>query len=152
MLLGQLAEADIKKFVKEGSLSLSVDGKDISLSSEEVEVIKIEKDGYAVESNGGVTVALTTLLTDDLIDEGFAREIVNKIQNMRKSSGFEVTDIISVKVQSTERVSLAAKKYDAFIKKETLAQSVEFSQSKTPEGATEWNINGEKTSIALAKI
>ncbi|MCH9024197.1 MAG: hypothetical protein IH931_02605 [candidate division Zixibacteria bacterium] len=133
-------------------MTLSIGGNDISLLADDVEVIKNEKDGYAVESNGGLTVALTTSLTDDLIDEGFAREIVNKIQNMRKSSGFEVTDIISVKVQSTERVSLAAKKYDAFIKKETLAQSVEFSQSETPEGATEWNINGEKTSIALSKI
>ena len=133
-------------------MTLSVEGNDISLSSDDVEVIKNEKEGFAVESNGGVTVALTTSLTDDLIDEGFARELVNKIQNMRKSSGYEVTDFISVKLQSTDKVGQAAKKHSEFIKKETLAESFEFSQSETPDGATEWNINGEKTLIALTKI
>ena len=151
-MLSQLTETDVKKFVKDGSLKLSIDGKDISLSSDEVEVIKNEKDGFAVESNGGLTVALTTLLTADLIDEGFARELVNKIQNMRKSSGYEVTDFISVRVKSTDKIGQAAKKHSEFIKKETLAESFEFSESETPDGATEWNINGEKTLIALAKV
>ncbi|MCH7948663.1 MAG: isoleucine--tRNA ligase, partial [candidate division Zixibacteria bacterium] len=151
-MLSQLTETDVKKFVKDGSLKLSIDGKDISLSSDEVEVIKNEKDGFAVESNGGLTVALTTLLTADLIDEGFARELVNKIQNMRKSSGYEVTDFISVRIKSTDKIGQAAKKHSEFIKKETLAESFQFSESETPDGATEWNINGEKTLIALAKV
>ena len=151
-MLGRLTETDIKKFVKNGSLKLSIDGKDIYLSSDEVEVIKNEKEGFAVESNGGVTVALTTSLTAELIDEGFARELVNKIQNMRKSSGYEVTDFISVRVKSTDKIGQAAKKHREFIKKETLAESFEFSESETPDGATEWNINGEKTLIALARV
>jgi len=150
--LAKLCEEDIKKFVKDDSITLSVDGTNVTLAKDDIEVFKNERDGFAVESDGGVTVALTTTLTDELIDEGFAREIVNKIQNMRKSSGFEVTDFISVRVYASEKLSQAAKKHGEFIRKETLAKSLEFADFDKPEGATEWNINGEKTTIALVKV
>ena len=151
-LLEQLDENQIKKFVGDERLKLDFDGRSITLASDDVLVLKHEKEGYAVESEAGVTVALTTALTDDLIDEGFAREMVNKIQNMRKSSGFEVTDHISIKVRSTERLKHAAKKHDDFIRKETLAQRLEFVENDNLTGATEWDINGERTEIAVAKV
>ncbi len=78
--------------------------------------------------------------------------MVNKIQNMRKTSGFEVTDHISIKVRSTNRLISAAKKHDEFIRKETLAKNLEFVDNDNLTGATEWDINGEKTEIALVKV
>jgi len=151
-LLEQTGEKEIKKFVQDGTLKLDLDGRSITLGSDDVLISKNEKDGYAIESEAGVTIALTTNLTDDLIDEGFAREMVNKIQNMRKSSGFEVTDHISIKVRSTARLKQAAKKHNDFIRKETLAEKLEFIDTDQLEGATQWDINGEKTDIALAKV
>ncbi len=151
-LLEQIGENELKKIAQHGTLKLDLDGYNITLGSEDILISKIEKEGYAVESEAGLTVALTTALTDDLIDEGFAREMINKIQNMRKSSGFEVTDHISIKVRATARLKQAAKRHDDFIRKETLAQNLEFVDNDKLTGATEWDINGEKTEIALAKV
>ncbi len=151
-LLEQVGEKGIKKFVQDGTLKLDLDGRIITLGSDDLLISKNEKEGYAVESDAGVTVALTTVLTEDLIDEGFAREMVNKIQNMRKSSGFEVTDHISIKVRSTDRLKQAAKKHQDFIRKETLAKNLEYVENDKLTGATEWDINGEKTEIALEKV
>jgi isoleucyl-tRNA synthetase len=151
-LLEQMGEKEIKELISRETLKLDLDGRSVTLAAEDVLVGKNEKEGYAVESEAAVTVALTTALTDELIDEGFAREMVNKIQNMRKSSGFEVTDHISIKVRSTDRLKLAAKKHDEFIRKETLAKNLEFVENDKLAGATEWDINGEKTAIALARV
>jgi len=150
--LEKVGEPDLKKFVSKDRLKLDLDSRDVTLVGDDVLISKNEKEGYAVESESGVSVALTTELTAELMDEGFAREMVNKIQNMRKSSGFEVTDHISIRVRSTARLKLAAKKHDAFIRKETLAKNLEFVDNDNLSGATEWDINGEKTEIAVAKV
>lgn len=151
-LLEQMGEKEIKELIKSETLKLDLGTNIITLGTDDVLVTKTEKEGYAVESESGVTVALTTTLTNDLIDEGFAREMVNKIQNMRKSSGFEVTDHISIRVRSTNRLKSAAQKHDEFIRKETLAKNLEFVDNDNLTGATQWDINGEKTEIALAKV
>jgi len=96
--------------------------------------------------------ALLTELSEDLLDEGFAREMVNKIQNMRKSSGFEVTDFIIVRINSTERLTSAATRYDEFIRRETLSNKIEYLEKDSLENFTEWNINGEKTAISVTKV
>jgi isoleucyl-tRNA synthetase len=80
--------------------------------------------------------------------------MVNKIQNMRKTSGFDVSDHITVRVASSPRLRAAAMKHESFIRKETLAHSLEFmdgADSVSLPGGTEWNINGEKAAIAVAK-
>ncbi|MFQ6009269.1 MAG: DUF5915 domain-containing protein, partial [Candidatus Zixiibacteriota bacterium] len=141
----------VREFAKSKKLSFLLEGKQVTLTDEEIDIIKAEREGYAVESDGPITVAIATELTDDLIDEGFAREMVNKIQNMRKSCGFEVTDYITVKVSSTERLKSAAMKYDQFIRHETLANKIEFTDRVPVDGAREWNINGQKAAIAVAK-
>ena len=78
--------------------------------------------------------------------------MVNKIQNMRKSSGLEVTDRIEVRVRSSERLKSAAGRYEEFIKTETLARKLEFTDTAAPQGSVEWNINGEKAMITVAKV
>ncbi|HUV29584.1 MAG TPA: isoleucine--tRNA ligase [Acidobacteriota bacterium] len=155
--VGRMVEAlnssDVQRFVQARELKLQLDGgRTVMLKPDEVEVNRNEREGYAVESDGHVTVALATELSEDLVDEGFAREIVNKIQNMRKTSGFEVTDRIRVRVNSTRRLNTAASRYDEFIRRETLAQEMEVTEKDELDGGTEWNVNGEKAVISVEKV
>jgi isoleucyl-tRNA synthetase len=147
-----LDSAGIREFVKAGKIAVDSSGPPLTLTTEDVEITATQKDGFAVESDGPLSVAIVTALTPELIDEGFAREMVNKIQNMRKTSGFDVTDRISVRVTSSDRLKSAARRYEEFIKTETLAQKLEFTDTPAPNGSTEWNINGEKASIAVARV
>ena len=97
-------------------------------------------------------MVLTTELTGELIDEGFARELVSKIQNMRKATGLEVTDHIRITLHSSERVEQAARAYDEFIRRETLAEKLLFVDKPETEDTKEWDINGERTIISVAKV
>ncbi|MFQ5500549.1 MAG: class I tRNA ligase family protein, partial [Candidatus Zixiibacteriota bacterium] len=150
--LAQMDSSAIQVCQSSGKWEIAADGKSFELSGEDVDVSRIENDGYAVESTGAVTIVLVTSLTNELVDEGFAREIVNKIQNMRKTSGFDVTDTITVRVATSKRLQSAATRYDEFIRRETLATSIEFIDISSLPEATEWNINGEKTAIALSRV
>ena len=144
-----LDSAVVKKFEDEKILSLNINGETIELNTEEVDIIKTEIDNYAVESEGQLTVALETALTDELLAEGFAREVVNKVQNMRKTNGFDVTDRILINLQSSKKLVDALGSYHDFIKNETLADSLEFAD--TVANGTEWNINGEVAYIEVLK-
>ena len=150
--LEKLDSETVRQYFELNRISLNLDGQEISLEGDEIEIVKDEKKGFAVESDGPLTIALETELTEDLIAEGFAREIVNKIQNMRKNSGFEVTDHINVKVSSSDRLKSAASRYDEFIRSETLAHNIEFTDRKSLDNGKEWNINGEKAAIAVIKV
>jgi isoleucyl-tRNA synthetase len=150
--LASLDEAALRKFASSGSLSLPLDSGKVELSEEDVQIVRTENEGFAVENENQLTVALVTKLTDDLIDEGFAREVVNKVQNMRKSSGFEVTDHITVSLSATDRLVKAAKRFDEFIRKETLAERIDVVLKEALMDSTEWNINGEPAAIAVTRV
>ena len=131
---------------------LAIDGEDINLSTDDLIIEKVEKDGFAVESAAGITVALMTEIDDNLRDEGFAREVVNKVQNMRKASGFEVTDRIEILVETTDPLVSALQKYSATICDETLADKIDLVKSIPPENdGKNWNINGVKADIAVIR-
>ncbi len=149
--VGGLDSQAIKDFTRTKEVEFVNNGQKLVLTEDVVQIDRNEQEGFAVESNGSLTVALVTEITDELRDEGFAREIVNKIQNMRKKSGFEVTDQIRVKVKPTDRLKQAALRHEDFIRQETLAASIEFTDGDSIDGGTEWNINGENTTIAVAK-
>ena len=144
----------VREFVRTGSLNIKLGNYDpVELTAEDVDVIRNEKEGYAVESDGQVTVAIRTDLSEELLDEGFAREVVNKIQNMRKTSGLEVTDRIRVTISSSERLEVATTRYRTFIQDETLAQEFDFRREKIcGNNATQWSINGEPATIEVVKI
>jgi isoleucyl-tRNA synthetase len=150
-IVAELDSEAVKDFSKSRQLEVAFDDRKVVLSDQEVEVVRLEKEGFAVESDGALSVALMTDLSEELIQEGFARELVNKIQNMRKSSGLQVTDRIRVTLDSSERVKEAAQRHDEFIRSETLAEVLEFA-GIDPTDAREWNINGEKTSISVVKV
>ncbi len=141
----------IKEFAHSKRIMFDIDSEKIELTDDDVEVIRNEIEGFAVESDATISIALDINLTEDLLDEGFAREIVNKIQNMRKSSGFDVTDKIRINIHSSERLVKAVKKPEDFICRETLAIKLEYQNQDTFDGSTSWNINGEKAALAVIK-
>jgi isoleucyl-tRNA synthetase len=147
-----LTQDDLRNFVSTGEIEIPIADSMIKLSAEELEVQKIEKEGVAVESDGGITVSLNTTIDDGLRDEGFAREMINKIQNMRKSAGFEVTDRINILVSTIDPLQSAVQRYGEFICHETLADKIELIEKMPPDkGGTNWNINGIKADIAVIR-
>ncbi|HMD13874.1 MAG TPA: DUF5915 domain-containing protein, partial [Bacteroidota bacterium] len=112
---------EITLLEKVGQLTIAVNGADVMIMKEDVEILHQDIKGWIVESDGTLTVALDTELTPALIDEGFAREFVNRVQNMRKDAGFEVTDRIRIHYSSDKKLSDALKAMTAYVKLETLA-------------------------------
>ncbi|NOY88222.1 MAG: isoleucine--tRNA ligase [FCB group bacterium] len=146
-----LDSAKIKEFAQTKILVFDIDSQKINLTDEDITVVKQEKESFAVESESQLSIALDTQLDESLLDEGFAREMVNKVQNMRKKSGFDVTDHIDIKIKATKRLTAAAKKHKDFICRETLASDLTFVNKEQGESFQEWDINGEKTLIAIKK-
>jgi isoleucyl-tRNA synthetase len=118
--VGKLNQEDIQKIEREGEISLEIENKSIILQLEEVEIASQDIEGWFVASSGGLTVALDITINDALRKEGIARELVNRIQNLRKESGFEVTDKIDVKVLKDGFVEKAIESNINYIKAETL--------------------------------
>lgn len=116
---------DIKKIEQNGVLPLEINGKNITLDIADVEITSKDIEGWLVASEGGLTVALDVTITEDLRKEGIARELVNRIQNLRKDSGFEVTDRIDVKFQNDVQIADAISSNETYIKTETLADELE---------------------------
>jgi isoleucyl-tRNA synthetase len=144
---------EIKRFQADHICVFETDGRRIELAEEDVEIVREERAGFAVESDGTLVIAIDTTLTPELIDEGFARELVNKVQNMRKTSGFEVTDKIRIKLFADEPLAGAAGRFERYICAETLAVSLERAGLGQSEGnAVEWSINGEKAAIAVKRL
>ena len=147
--LAELPSSAKKTLDTDGKLVLSLSGGDIELAVEDVLIDTKQKEGVFTVSDKGVTVALDTLLTDELIEEGFVKELVSKIQTMRKDSGFNVTDRINVAITGNAKVYDIAKKNEAAISSVVLSDSI--SDTELANGK-EWDINGENVTIAVAKV
>ena len=132
------------------NLEFDVAGTAVSLSKEDLLIEMSQKEGYMSEADNTFTVVLDCNLTDELIEEGFAAEIISKIQTMRKDSGFEVMDHIKVGVAGNEKIAaIAAKNKDA-ISEKVLADSLD--TDATYANAKEWNVNGEKVTISVERV
>ena len=127
---------------EKGAITFEDAGETISLAKDDLLIESAKTPGYESAADYGITVVIDTNLTEELIEEGFVREIVSKIQTMRKDSGFEVMDHINIYVSDNDRVEAIAEKNKDSIKRETLG--IELVIGKTPENAKEWDINGEK--------
>ncbi len=118
-----LTQEEIRAYQSGGTLLLDVDGTAVTLERGDVEIIAEDVEGWLVSSEGGITVALNTAMTPELRSEGIAREFVNRVQNLRKDSGFDVTDRIGIFVTSESREILdAVRAHSGFIQQETLAE------------------------------
>jgi isoleucyl-tRNA synthetase len=146
-----LSEEDLNRFKKEKRLKLELEGEMLLVEAEDLEIAEKEKEGFVVESENEYKVALFSTMTEELRDEGFARELVNKIQNMRKSAGFEVMDRIKADIKTTPRLYKAIEAFDQYIKSETLAEKITKSGDKG-EFSKEWDINGEMAQISVARM
>lgn len=119
-----LSSNEIQTFEKNGQLSIEVNGKSIILEQTDVEISSQDIEGWLVANQGSLTVALDVTITDSLREEGIARELVNRIQNLRKDSGFEVTDTIDVYLLHNQKMQRAIKNNLDYIKQETLTHSL----------------------------
>ncbi len=119
--IGQMDQEDIATLEKTGAYILDLEDEQVELRLEDFEIQTEDIPGWLVASNGEVTVALDVSLTDELLAEGMARELVNRIQNIRKSQGLEVTDRIQVKIQKDEAVLPAYDRFSDYVKQEVLA-------------------------------
>ncbi|WMI67100.1 isoleucine--tRNA ligase [Aestuariibaculum sp. YM273] len=124
-LVNNFTADDIKKIEQNGILDVDINGKSITLERGDVEITSQDIEGWLVANEGALTVALDVAITDDLRKEGIARELINRIQNLRKDSGFELTDRIDVILQNDEQVANAVGANMAYIKAETLANELE---------------------------
>ena len=142
-----LDRKQIQTLSQGGKVHMDLGAIAIDLEAEDVQIERKVKEGLAAGNVGDLTVALDTTLNEELLIEGLARELVNKINTMRREMGFEVTDRIKVKMQTTERVARCFAQHQDYILKEILAVDVRF---EACEGVA-WDLNGEQTVIAIEK-
>jgi len=116
---------DIKHIEQKGNLDVEINGKSVTLQLDDVEITSQDIEGWLVANEGALTVALDVTITDDLRQEGIARELVNRIQNLRKDSGFNVTDRIDVLLQKDDNIVSAVNTNIEYIKTETLTEELE---------------------------
>jgi len=147
MSIQNWSQEEISQFEKSDSIDLSINGNSYALTSEDIEIVSEDIPGWQVVTEGGITVALDLTLTESLKAEGTARELVNRIQNLRKSKEFNVTDHIHVQLQTAGGIEDAIDKFGAYIKQETLAKSISLSEVEVGE-PVEW-MHGETVGIDL---
>lgn len=146
----QFGSDEIASIEKNGGIEIDLLGEKQVISKEDVEITSQDIEGWLVASGNGLTVALDVNLNDELIHEGIARELINRIQNLRKDSGFEVTDQVEVKMQSNPKIETAVKENLAYIKNETLTSSLTF-ETNMNDG-TEIEFDNIKTVLKIKKI
>ena len=132
-----------------GAIHLEVDGTEVVLGEEDLLIETAQTEGCVSEANGEVSVVLDTNLTPELIEEGLVRELVSKIQTMRKEAGFEVMDKITVSAMGNDKIDAILKKYESEIRDEVLAVKVEY--GIVSGYSKEWSINGETVTLGVEK-
>ena len=141
---------EISEIERKGQYILALASGDVELTPEDVEIITEDMPGWLVANEGKLTVALDITVTDALLREGIARELVNRIQNIRKSNGYEIVDKISVEIEGREEINDAVKEYSGYIASQTLANSVELVLDLAD--ATELEFDEYVVKIAIKKL
>ena len=142
--------AAMKELRGNGVLKLDINGNDVELTEEDLLIETAQTEGYVSESDGDTSVVLDTNLTPELIEEGFVREIISKIQTMRKEAGFEVMDKIKVYAHGNDKIQEVMKAHEDEIKSEVLAD--EMVLGETDGYVKEWNINKETVTMGVKKL
>jgi len=143
--------AVVDAFAAGQTVSFELDGTEVTLNEGDVLTEPMQKPGFMAQQDRGVTVVLDTNLTDALIAEGFVRELISKVQNMRKDAGFEVTDRIQVRCVCGDRLAAAMEQGREMILRGVLANSLELAAPEADWVTREWDINGEKATVAIRK-
>ena len=149
-----LTQSEIAEFEKLGTRNLELDGEVYKITVDDVEIISEDIPGWLVANEGRLTVALDITVTEELLHEGIAREFVNRIQNIRKDSGFEVTDKIKVVIEDLPFISVAVKKHSDYIASQTLALEISLAPSDemaSPD-AKEIDIEEQMVKVLVEKV
>ena len=141
---GHAAKAELEST---GKLKLSLKSGEVELAPEDVDITMSQTEGFATQRYGNVTIALETTLSQELIEEGFVREIISKLQTMRKENGFEVVDHIAVYAAGNDKLTDIMSRNEDILKKVVLADSITY--GNTDGFVKEWNINGEDITLAI---
>ena len=148
--IGKFEQADIKELESTGVYTLPIDGADLDISTDDVLISSQDIPGLLVANNKGITVALDITMNEALIEEGIARELVNRIQNIRKDSGLEITDRIQLSITKHDKINAAISANKKYICDETLADELLICEGK-PKNAVAVEFDEIKTYIALTK-
>jgi isoleucyl-tRNA synthetase len=146
-----MTQDEIVSFESNGRFETELNGVPVVLESQDLTTATKDIEGWLVESGPGLTVALDTTLTSDLIDEGFAREFVNRVQNMRKDAGYEVTDRIRVEFKADRRLQEAIEHLSDYVRSETMALTLESAGLET-EHFSKHEIDGQSCEIAIVRV
>ena len=139
----------LRELDEKGALTFTVGENEIVLAPEDLLIGTVQKEGFQAESDNGITVVLDTNLTPELIEEGFVRELVSKIQTMRKDAGFEVMDTIKIYVSGNEKIEAIFNANKESVCGDVLATDIIASEGGS--FAKEWDINGEKVTLGVEK-
>ncbi len=148
----EFGKEDIVKIERGDEVKIDINGEELSIKPEDVEIVSSEIEGWLVENEEGVTVALDTELDENLISEGLAREFVNRVQNMRKDSGFEVTDKIKIEFNGSGKLVDAVSAFKDYVSNETLAEELNRKDSVNGEAGQNWEIGEYSCSIRITKV
>lgn len=147
----EMTSKEISSLQKNGTFTLTVAGAEVTIAKEDVDIIHEELKGWLVESDGTMTVALDTEITQELRNEGFAREFVNRVQNMRKDAGFDITDRIAIVYTASEALAPALESMKAYVMRETLAVGMEIGEVAGADVSGD-DVNGEQCSVSISRV
>jgi len=146
-----MSQDEIMRFEQEGSFELTAAGEKYRLELADVEIISEDIPGWLVANEGKLTVALDIMVTEELRNEGIAREFINRIQNLRKESGFEVTDKITVLIEDHDMIREAVEMHAGYIGAQTLATEVRVATSLNGDNAREIEIDELPVRVVIKK-
>lgn len=150
-IISRFSDKELDALEETGSENLFFGGKEYRVTGEHLEILHEARAGLAVTADQGLTVGIDTVLTDDLVNEGLARELVNRVQNMRKSSGFEVTDKIAIGYRTAGKLNAAISALREYIMAETLAVELKDTVEDAGEPIQKFDISGEELWLRVAK-
>ena len=149
--IASMSQPDIIEFEKNGTFTFEIDGQQATIEASDVEIISEDIPGWLVANEGNLTVALDITVTDELRREGIARELVNRIQNIRKTSGFDITDKIDVYIASNGETDLVVEEYRDYMSRQVLANTFEILGTLSGEAVTELDFDTFKVNIRIVK-
>ncbi len=150
--VGKLDTESITNFERDGVIDITLDnGETIRLDSDELEIIRTGLEGWQVETERGLSVAVDTELSKELVEEGLAREFINRVQNMRKEADFEVVDRIQIGVTGDEQLKEAVVSMSEYIKQETLAEEIQLEALDVSDFVKTWEIGDGECSISIRR-
>ena len=150
-LIAQFTQEQIAQIEANAETTLELNGEKVTVTAADFEITSEDMPGWLVASEGKLTVALDITITDELRREGVARELVNRIQNIRKESGFEVTDKIRVEIEATELTTPAVESFAEYIAQQTLALEVKASATPAGDKVVDSDIDESPLKIAITK-